>query len=364
MSHSYTLQLHTGSFTHKLHNFEEIKAKTERILAPIHVKDVIIGWNTDKELNRQLITYFHNKGIRTLLWLPALAEGEQLRNMTSITNVHGAHSEGVVVNADETFQFACPCNLKNAHHLISIYEEYFADIPFDGIFLDKIRFPSFANGYEEGFGCFCDTCEKQMIGIDLPYIKSLITAHDPALVAGTYDEDGIYRFEDAMVHAFYKRRANMISDYVFKLAAYFNSRKMIVGADVYAPFMAYHVGQNLREIGKLVDFIKPMFYRYTNAPAGMQYEYDAYVKNFDDASAFAKHWDGLPASDTSMQKQLNFLSNMHANVCAGIEINPISEICTTDKEKIKANLQLLSKYSTVALCWDIMQMDETILDIL
>ena len=45
---------------------------------------------------------------------------------------------------------------------------------------------------------------------------------------------------------------------------------MIVGADIYAPFLAYHVGQNTKKISEVVDFIKPMMYRYTEAPAGMR----------------------------------------------------------------------------------------------
>lgn len=364
MSHSYTLQLHTGSFTHCLHSFEQIKTKADQILATLNVKDVILGWSVDQQLNRQLITYFHNKGIRVLLWFPVLSESEQVRDQVSITTASKKKSEGVHAIQGEQFQFMCPTTLSNVHNVISLYEEHFKDLAFDGIFLDKIRFPSFANGYEEGFGCFCEACEKQMIGIDLPYVKELIQHHDERLVKGSYDSYGIYHFEDPMVNAFYRRRSNMISDYVFKLAAYFNSRKMIVGADLYAPFFAYHVGQNSKEIGKLVDFVKPMFYRYTNAPAGMTYEYEAYCKQFPNTTVFQDHWQNDPASDKAIQRQLEFLSNIPASICAGIEINPIKGICAVDKEKVKHTLSLFSSYHTIALCWDIMQMKEDILSIL
>lgn len=364
MSHSYTLQLHTGSFTHCQYSFEQIKEKADRILAPLNIKDVILGWSVDKELNKALVNYFHNKGIRVLLWFPILSESEQIREQTLITTVSNNVSEGVPLLHGEQFQFMCPTTLSNVHNVISIYEEHFADIDFDGIFLDKLRFPSFANGYEEGFGCFCEGCEKAMIGIDIPYLKKLIEKHDEALIKGSYDDYGIYHFEDPMVHAFYRRRANMISDYVFKLAAYFNSRKMIVGADIYAPFFAYHVGQNIKELGKLVDFVKPMFYRYTNAPAGMKYEFDAYNQYFPQSNAFSKQWQQDPTSEEAIKRQLEFLSHIPASICAGIEVNPIKGICDIDKNKVQQSLRLLANDSTVALCWDIMQMDEEILSIL
>ena len=64
MSHQYTLQLHTGTFTKANYNVAQIQTKCDDLLAHIRGKDIIIGWNTDKESNRQLIDYFHTKGLR------------------------------------------------------------------------------------------------------------------------------------------------------------------------------------------------------------------------------------------------------------------------------------------------------------
>ena len=239
-----------------------------------------------------------------------------------------------------------------------------SDIPFDGVFIDKIRFPSFANGYEEGFGCFCQSCQEKLTGVDLDEIKLLIHNHDHSLLAGQYDKEGIYHFDHQEVDAFYKQRANIITDYIIALTTYFSSRHLIVGADIYAPFLAYHVGQNTKKISEVVDFIKPMMYRYTEAPAGMRYEYQAYVQHFDDSKCFRDYWDDDPASDESIKKQLEFLSNLPTHVFPGIEINPIDGICSTDQSKLKQNLELFKDYSIISLCWDLMQMDETFLNIL
>jgi hypothetical protein len=44
--------------------------------------------------------------------------------------------------------------------------------------------------------------------------------------------------------------------------------------DLYAPFMAPFVGQDYEILARHADFIKPMLYRQTFAPAGMGFEYD------------------------------------------------------------------------------------------
>lgn len=364
MSHSYTLQLHTGSFTKATYSITEIKEKCDHILAGLTVKDVILGWNTDQTLNKALVTYFHDLGMRVLLWLPVLAETEELADIVKMKPFGKTEGNAVKATSNERFSFACPCDLSNVHEVIRIYEEHFASIPFDGIFLDKIRFASFANGYEEGFGCFCNDCEKQMLSVDLPYIKQLIDQHDPKLMRGEYDDFGRYHFADYQVNTFYKRRSQMITDLVFKLAAYFNSRKLIVGVDVYAPIMAYHVGQNIKEIGKLVDFVKPMMYTHTNAPAGIQYEYNAYIKHFDQPEPFTKHFPEGPLSNASLRRQLDYLTKLPAHVIPGIEINSIEGICTTSAEEVAKQCKIYAQYSTLALSWDIMQMSEEIKEVL
>jgi len=356
MGYQYTLQLHTGTFQKSNYSWEEIKQKCDHLLAQLSVKQMIIGWNCDHELNQQLLHYFHDKGIRVLLWFPLLLDEGDERALTKMTMLSD--------HVSEKSSFCCPSDLHNAHACIALYEKYFADLPFDGVFLDKIRFASFSQGYEAGFGCFCEDCEKQMLPVDLPYIKSLIEAHDIRLLRGEYDRYGRYHFADSQVNAFYKRRSQIISDLVFKLSAYFNSRKLIVGIDLFAPMLAYHVGQNIKEIAKYVDFIKPMMYTHTNAPAAIPYEYNAYLRNFEHPEAFSKHFPGGPLSQESLRYQMDFIKNLPANAIPGIEVNPISGICHINAETVRENLQLFKHYTNIALCWDVMRMDEDILQAL
>ncbi len=354
MSHQYTLQLHTGTFTKANYNVAQIQTKCDDLLAHIRGKDIIIGWNTDKESNRQLIDYFHTKGLRVLLWLPVLANNDELCDIKKSECCDGHSGK----------DFGCPSHLQNAHEVISLYETHFADLPFDGVFLDKIRFASFSQGYEAGFGCFCPSCERELDNGHLDYIKELIQKHDKKLMRGEYDRYGRYHFADSKVNAFYKQRAKIISDLVFKLAAYFNSRTLVVGTDLFAPILAYHVGQNIKEIAAMVDFVKPMMYTHTQAPSGIPYEYEAYIRNFAEPESFSKHFPGGPLSNESLRTQLEYIANLPANIVPGIEINVIQGVCHTDSASVKDHLALFSRYPTIALCWDIMQISDDIISVL
>lgn len=354
MSHQYTLQLHTGTFSQANYTFQEIQTKCDVLLEHIHGKDIIIGWNSDKAFNRQIIDYFHQKGLRVLLWLPVMANNDELCAIKKAESCNGE------INKD----FGCPSHLPNAHEIISLYERYFADLPFDGVFLDKIRFASFSQGYEAGFGCFCPSCEQQLEGVSLDYIKTLIKNHDKNLMRGEYDRYGRYHFADYKVNAFYKQRARIVSDLVFRLAAYFNSRKLVVGADLFAPILAYHVGQNIKEIAEMVDFVKPMMYTHTQAPCGIPYEYEAYIRNFAEPEPFTKHFPGGPLSNESLRTQLEYIANLPANIVPGIEINVIQGVCHTDSASVQDHLKLFSRYPTVALCWNIMQISDDIINVL
>ena len=353
MDYQYTLQLHSGTFQKSNYSWEEIKTKCDQILTHIQVKQMIIGWNTDTELNQKILDYFHEKDIRVLLWFPLLLQENDERELKKMEGYHG-----------NSFDFCCPTHLHNAHACTALYEKYFAKLPFDGIFLDKIRYASFSQGYEAGFGCFCEECMKQMHYVDIDAVKALIDTHDTRLLRGEYDRCGRYHFADSQVNAFYKRRSQLISDLVFKLAAYFNSRKLIVGIDLFAPILAYHVGQNIKEIAKYVDFIKPMMYTHTNAPAAIPYEYNAYLRNFESSEAFSKHFPGGPLSSESLRYQMDFIKNVPATVIPGIEINPISGVCDTNAEAVQKHLHIFREFKNIALCWDVMRMDDEILAVL
>ena len=59
--------------------------------------------------------------------------------------------------------------MKHLDHFLTTYD-------FDGVFIDKIRFPSMANGLQDVFSCFCPYCIEKAAhsGLDLDEVKSIL----------------------------------------------------------------------------------------------------------------------------------------------------------------------------------------------
>lgn len=359
MEKSYILQIHTGSFLNAHTTFEKIKEKIDFMIKNKPVSAVIFGWNLDRKTNRELLCYFRQFSIPCYFWLPVLSEIDQIKSAVSITNYTGKVGESIQVIEDESFSFLCPNQEKNFLNICEVYEEYLSDLPFDGVFLDKIRFPSFANGYEEGFGCFCSECEKKYLKsqIDLPYLKTLLENQDEKLTMGHYDSYGHYQFDDFTVNLFYKTRKESITNLISRLCDFFHQKNWEVGLDIYAPFFAYHCGQDIFALSCKADFLKPMFYRFTTAPAGMQYEYDAYKQYFKNNDSFCFE----PISLESLMTQIAFLKNTKCNVYPGIEVNPIEGICSTNLERFLENKDFFFKqFNQLVCCWNCLLMDDKI----
>lgn len=360
--HSYLLQLHTGSFTSQHTTAKEVREKLTPILESLSIKGIILGWNTNKDLNEQLLSYFHQQNILCYLWLPVFSELDALKPASPILSIHGKQGENVSVIEDESFTFFCPTQKETIQYVKEIYEEHFASLSFDGVFLDKIRYPSFANGYEEGFGCFCDQCKARFEkdGVDVSYIKEMIVHHDLAFL-----NDGAIptkdTYSDAKLSHFYQVRASWITQAVQELIHYFHNQKKQVGLDVFAPFFAYQVGQDIEQLSKEADFIKPMMYRYTSAPAGMKYEYDAMIQHFplEEGSSID------PSSIAQLAPQIEALKKASCAIYPGIELNPIEDICTVNSQRLQENLTYVhSSFDTLVCCWNVLLMDQTFLPLL
>jgi len=108
------------------------------------------------------------------------------------------------------------------------------------------------------------------------------------------------------------------------------------------------------------DFIKPMLYRRTEAPAGIGYEYALFERYAPKAEGRAK-----PCMDRAfLHTQLAALRNLPCRAIPGIEINYDADSVKTDPEYIRESLEEIrsSGFGEAALCWDVTQAPETNLE--
>lgn len=362
---AYIVQVSLGGWHAPDYTAEQIIGRLDTVSRIIPVKKVIIGWSLDKEIYRQVGEYLHGKDIQMLLWLPVFAETEEMCENTPAVDLWGNIPANYDLAAGEGFRFNCPSDPQNAANVVDIYDRNFADCGFDGIFLDRIRTQSFVSGVGGVLNCGCPLCREKFaaLGVDLEAVKAEWDAcKDDFLSVTGYTPEGGFTFVNPMATAFFKAKGYIVSGAVAGIADAFRSRGLEVGMDLYAPFMAPFVGQDYAVLAAHADFIKPMLYRQTFAPAGMGFEYDLLKKAVPGATGYPDFQMDLDFLHTQLEA-------MEPYPCAkfpGIEINYRAGVVPTSEEYVKESLKAVTGhgFDGAVLSWNIMEAPDAHIDCL
>lgn len=351
----YIVQIFTGGWHNRNYTAEEIKARLETVASFLPVRKVILGWNLNTDLYKELIPYLSGKGIDALLWLPVFSETGELEPASDALDLFEKPIGNLALQEGENFAFYCPSDDANIENVIRIYEKHFRDCGFDGVFLDKIRTQSFVAGTEGVLSCGCPRCRKIYAerGLDLSQLQKAYTEQkDHLFDAACYTPGTGFRFENELTEQFFDIKAEIIAGQVQKLCRYFKDRNMQVGLDLYAPLMSRFVGQDYSVISKEADFIKPMMYRKTEAPAGIGYEYRLLKENIPEASGYPD----IVTDQAFLHSQLKELEGLSCDLYPGLEINYREDIARTDPAYITESLQTFRDcgMNGAVLSWDIM----------
>ena len=322
----FIVQVSLGGWHRPDYTAEQIIGRIDTVSQLIPVQKVIIGWSQDKDIYRQVAEYLHNKNIRMLLWLPVFAETEEVCDNTPAVDLWGQVPSNYDLAAGEDFRFNCPTDPKNIVNIVHLYDSLFSDCGFDGVFLDRIRTQSFVSGVNGVLGCGCPLCVEHFAaeGVDIEAVK-----------------------------AEYQAKGHVVSGAVAAIADRFRERGLEVGMDLYAPFMAQFVGQDYGILSQHADFIKPMLYRQTFAPAGMGFEYDLLRKAVPSA-------EGYPAFAMDVEFLDSQLKAMEPYACGkypGIEINYYEGVAPTSPEYVTESLDAVMRhgFDGAVLSWNVME---------
>ena len=352
----YFVQVSLGGWESPDYTAEQIIGRIDTVSQMIPVQKVIIGWSQDKEIYRKVGKYLHAKNIRMLLWLPVFAETEEVCENSPAVDLWGQVPASYDQAAGEGFRFNCPSDPQNIANVVAIYDQRFSDCGFDGVFLDRIRTQSFVGGLGGVMGCGCPTCVARFAaeGVDIEAVKSEYEAQGDAFFSvSSYTPADGFSFENPVAAAYFKAKGHVVSASVAAIADSLRSRGLEVGMDLYAPFMAPFVGQDYVILADHADFIKPMLYRQTFAPAGMGYEYELLRKVLPAA-------DGYPdlKMDTAfLHAQLEAMEPYACGKYPGIEINYRADIVPTSPEYVSESLKavLSHGFDGAVLSWNIME---------
>src|ERR1700723_160562 len=145
-----------------------------RVLEALVLDLLIVGFREAPEVFRTFCGL--NRPVDSVyLWFSALSDIQDMTESDLVVNWRGARSRGwggwaeKGGDVEETFRFACPHNPAVREKTTLRLRELVQRYDFNGVFLDKIRFPSPANGADEMLSCFCVHCRRaaQAEGFDL-----------------------------------------------------------------------------------------------------------------------------------------------------------------------------------------------------
>ena len=352
----YIVQVSLGGWHSPDYTAAQIIGRIDTVSRQIPVEKVIIGWSQDKDIYREVGDYLHDRGIRMLLWLPVFAETEEVCENSPAVDLWGQVPANYDLAAGEGFRFNCPSDPQNAANVVAIYDRLFSDCGFDGVFLDRIRTQSFVSGVSGVLNCGCPLCVERFAkeGVDIAAVKAEYETRGDTFfsVSGYTPADG-FTFENPVAAAFFKAKGHVVSTSVAAIADSLRSRDLEVGMDLYAPFMAPFVGQDYAILAAHADFIKPMLYRQTFAPAGMGFEYDLLRK----ALPAAEGYPDFQMDADFLHSQLEAMELYPCGKYPGIEVNYRAGVAPTSPAYISESLEAVQShgFDGAVLSWNIME---------
>ena len=271
-----------------LHKNDNLKKKLATAKEALDL-DALMVWSDinkkDLDLVREICRDFK---IKTYLWYPILADipGFKVRWEQSVETFDGLHGYGKngrwdkLGKGEEDFLFLCPNDEQNIREIFNQYQNKIKESGFDGVFLDRIRFPSPSNGFEALFSCFCKSCMNKFYsnyGEDLKgYRNQVKTVFKKFKTIDVNYLQTCQSFSDIIIRDSLKKFYDFRKQNIYQVLKMFadKAKQMgkLVGVDLFAPSLAPLVSQDYQLLAKTCDWIKPMIYCHTSSPAGLPLE--------------------------------------------------------------------------------------------
>ncbi len=245
------------------------------------VSKLLLGWNIPKALWDAVVEETARLGVRLYRWQPLLTGDGLLSPLPEwqTVGVDGRRVPGF--RGLPEFTFICP-NKPEVQEAVCAHLLEVSVPPFQGVFLDRIRFPSPAPNPSAYLGCFCEDCCRaaRAEGLDLAVFRQVLRKwnHTPeaarcltASLLGNCLPDLPGDVADGL-RDFFRFRAKSISNFVRLASEAASSRGMEIGLDCFSPSLAGMVGQDLGVLSQVCDWIKLMTYIHAWGPAGLPYE--------------------------------------------------------------------------------------------
>lgn len=384
-----------------LHKNDNLKKKLAIAKEALNLDALMIWSDIDKkdlDLVRRICRDFK---IKTYLWYPILADIpdfkiEQEQSVETFGGLRGYGKNGCwdkLGEGEEDFLFLCSSDEEHIRRIFDQYQNKIKENGFDGVFLDRIRFPSPSNGFELLFSCFCKSCLNKFYnnyGEDLKgYRNQAKTVFKKFKTIDINYLQTCQSFFDIIIRDSLKKFYDFRKQNIYQVLKMFadKAKQMgkLVGVDLFAPSLAPLVSQDYQLLAKTCDWIKPMIYCHTSSPAGLPLELYCFIRAILDINPALDEGQlireisriigvDLPTQInellkigisehiicSEMQKIKEFNLPEEIDIYIGIEAVQIPEVCNIDRSILKKYLKSVIKADSkgIILSWDLLKIPD------
>jgi hypothetical protein len=253
----------------------KVRQRLRQAFEVLPISMVALGWDLPQTLEEAVAEETARHRAVLYRWHPLLASdtGFALPIEWQPVNANGEPVPGF--KALPEFTFLCP-NRTDVQEWIAERIEVAAQRGiYQGLFFDRIRFPSPSENPDGQLACFCKYCQRVASdsGLDLEAARRRIVSY----LTDAGDVKNLTRAffapsADALLEAFFNFRSNSITHIIQYASRLARSHGLKVGLDCFSPALTRMVGQDLSALNKHCDWIKLMIYPRVFGPAGLPFE--------------------------------------------------------------------------------------------
>ncbi|MDZ4722121.1 MAG: hypothetical protein SH847_26970 [Roseiflexaceae bacterium] len=353
---------------------QEVIQRLREACAILPISAVLIGWNLPPALLEACAYETRRAGVALYRWHPLLTSDGGFELQPEWLTI-GAGGEPVPgFQGMPEFTFVCPNRPAVRAALLARLQAVLHAGPYQGVFLDRIRFPSPAADPVGALACFCPDCFAAAAaeGLDLTVAQQRVLelGSSPVLIQALFDN------RDPQLAPFLAFRQRTITRFINAAAAVARAEQCAVGLDGFSPAIAPLVGQDLGALDRCADWTKIMSYGHTLGPAGIPFEllgvanWLITVCKLDETVALQLLAQacglGLPARRALLQKDGIGAAWLAAEVIRaqqqgvqqvlfGIELVELEGITTLHSAQIQADLRAVraTHPAGLAISWDL-----------
>ena len=348
---------------------------------------LLIGWHVPPPLLEACRMEAERLNMRFLRWQPLLTTDKDIQPVPAWQTEGLTGGKVAGYRGMPEFTFLCPNHPAVQDAIYKRLDKLVRQGIYQGVFLDRVRFPSPSTDPINNLTCFCEHCQRKAAEYDMDLEEIRLE-----ILRSTLEEQGHITLVKALLtgkpepeqaeHSprlgqFLAFRKRSVRDLLAYISQPLREAHLEIGLDCYSPSLTPMVGQDLSTMSGLVDWIKLMTYAHTLAPAGIPFElsglahYLSTTTHLSEGQALdligqarglalptsirSLEEDGL--STSALEKEIGYgVEACSVPALAGMELVELEGVTRLILDRIRADLTAIKRAGSagLAISWDLL----------